>query len=443
VSVLLAGCDGGGQASGPPASVVPGAGASGSFVLFAEDQAADNVLAFELTISDATLTDSTGNTVSLLPSAVELEWRSRGLAPTVLSITSVPAATYTGLTITLAAPEMAVFDPITGNVAQETPPLATSSVTLPISVNIISDEVEGLRLDFDLRNSVQLDSSGDFVINPLFAAVPTSFVSGELPGDIDDVLGSITGRDVVNDQLTFSVLAGGQALTVPVDTATLFEGAADLLDLQVNQNAVIDARLQADGTFLAQEIERETPSANQQLRGMVLARTPVAGDLTSFDLLLLDAIPASASLDTGTVVSITVDTNTGFRISTEDLPTATFPNFDFDRQTLRAGQLIHMVERTAGSLLADSIALQEITLVGRVGAAVGTNSFDFLPEGDFYTQNGLAQISVTTSGATELEDMPAGLGSLQASLSIVSVRGVLLFQAGNGVLGSKRVRLLP
>jgi len=96
----------------------------------------------------------------------------------------------------------------------------------------------------------------------------------------------------------------------------------------------------------------------------------------------------------------------------------------------------------AAGFTADSVTLEELSLTGTVGASVGVNSFDFVPDGDFFVMNGLGQITASTNVETEFEDMPAGLGSLQPNISIVEVRGVLVFLGGNGVLVTKRVRLL-
>jgi hypothetical protein len=451
LALVLAGCAGIGE--GPPgggssgsssgSGTGGGGGATGTLVLFAEDQAADNVLAFELTLSSVTISDSGGTATPLLAGAVPLEWRSRGLAPTLLSVTSLPAGTYTQISLTVSPPEMTVFDLIGGSASEVTPPLSVSSVDLPTSLVLAGGEVLGVRLDFDLRSSVQLDINSNFIIAPTFGVVPTSFVVGQLRGDLDDVLASVIGVDAANNQVTVSVLASGQTLTANVDASTLFGGVAGLSDLQVGDNIEIDARLQSGGSFLAQGIEREVAGAVQQVRGLILDRTPAVGDTTSLTLLVVETAPSSGTLAPGDQVAVTIDANTGFRIAAEDLPAAIFPNLDFDRQTLQPGQFVHAVQGVGTGFVADFLTLEETYLVGQVGLGVGANSFDFLPEGDFFTQNGLASMNVATSSTqTELENMPAGLGSLQPNLSIVAVRGVLVFQGGNGVLVAKRVRLL-
>jgi hypothetical protein len=411
------------------------------------------VLSFELTISSVTMSTTGGSPVTVLPSveAVALEWRHLGLAPTVIQTASIAAGTYTTMTVTVVSPRMTVFDPLTGSFPAVTPAAcsgASFSVTIPINVTIASNTLTGLRLDLNLRDSIELDAMNNLCLRPLFDVVPTSFVVGELPGDFDGVLGTVSNLNVTGNRFDFTVFASNELVTVTTDTNTNFEGPTGLGNLANGERLLVDARLQSDGNFLAQDIIRETTSTTaQQLRGLVLARTPAPGmDLTSLNLLVMDVIPApsTGAQEPGEIVTVTVDAMTGFRISTEDLTVAVFPNLDFDRQTLQIGQFVHVVQRSGAlGFTADSVTLEEISLTGTVGATVGVNSFDFVPDGDFFAMNGLGQITVSTiSGVTEFEPPGTGLGNLQPNISIVGVRGVLVFQGGNGVLMTKRVRLL-
>ncbi|HXE74638.1 MAG TPA: DUF5666 domain-containing protein [Candidatus Xenobia bacterium] len=427
-----------------------GGGGMGTIVLFAEDQPSGNILSYEMTISSVTITPSAGSAVPLVTTAVPLEWRSRTVGPTLLGINAVAPATYTSLTVTISSIQMTVFDPISSTFSEVTCPSATcslssSSLSVPVSITLAADTFQGLRLDFDLRSSITLNPMNNFVVTPMFTAVPTSFVSGQVQGELDDVLGTIGTPSTLNGNFPFTVFSSNQMVTVPVDSNTRFEQVSGLTGLSNGERVELDARLQSNGNFLALEVERETTSTSaQQLRGLVLSRTPAVGTLTSLNLLVMDAIPTPpAAQEPGEIVTVTVDSSSTFRISTEDLPTASFPNLDFDRTTLQAGQFIHVVQRTgATGFTADAVTLDEIALTGQVGSSVGANSFTFVPDGDFFNSIGLGTINVQVTSPTELENMPAGLASLQPNISIVAVRGVLVFSAGNGVLMAKRVRLL-
>ena len=429
-----------------------GGGTTPNFVLFAEDQASGNVLSFELTISSITMSTATGSPVTVLPSAeaVQLEWRHLGLAPTVIQTASLAAGTYTTMNVTVVSPQMTVFDPLTASFPSVTPLACTGAsfnVSLPINLVIASGTVTGARLDLNLRDSIEFDAMNNLCLRPLFDVVPTSFIVGQLPGDFDGVLGTVSNLSPTGSRFDFTVFSANELVTVLTDTNTNFEGATSLSNLANGERVLVDAQLQSTGDYLGQDVIRETTSTSaQQLRGLVLSRTPISGggDLTSMNLLVHDAIPTPpGAQEPGEIVTITVDASTLFRISTEDLTVAIFPNLDFDRQTLRIGQFVHVVQRVgATGFTADSITLGEISLTGTVGANVGFNSFDFIPDGDIFPNNSLGQVTVVTDVVTEFEDMPAGLGSLQPNISIVEVRGVLVFQGGNGVLITKRVRLL-
>jgi len=430
-----------------------GGGSNGTLVLFAEDQLPKNVLAYELTVSDLTLRNTAGGLVDVLPSAVELEWRSRAVGPTVLSITSVPANSYDRITVTLTAPpDLIVFEPSNSSFNSLTPALAsgaTLTVNIPITLTVTAGQTSGARLDLDLRNSLTLDVLNNLVFTPIFAFVPTSFVVGQLPGDIDDVLGTVSDINTATNSFRFTVQSSGASFVVNTDANTRFEVIGGVANLISADRVELDARLQSDGTFLAQEVERETPTSEQQIRGLVISSTRAVGLLTSMNILVLDAAPTSGvgtacavPVPARAICTVAVDALTTFRISSEDLPLISFPNTDFDRTALGVGQFVHVVKRSGVGFTADAATLEEIALVGQVGATVGGSSFDFIPDGDFFSVNGLGNITVLTNSASELEDMPAGLGSLNPNQSIVSVRGVLVFNAGNGQLVLKRARLL-
>ncbi len=452
VGLTLAGCHSGGGDDGFSGGGGGGGGTTPNLVLFAEDQASGNVLSFELTISSITMSTAGGSPVTVLSGAeaVPLEWRHLGLAPTVIQTANIAAVTYTAMNVTVVSPRMTVFDPLTGSFPAVTPAACTGAsfnVTIPINLVIASSTLTGARLDLNLRDSVEFDAMNNFCLRPLFAVVPTSFVVGQLPGDFDGVLGTVSNLSTSGGRFDFTVFSSNELVTVTTDTNTHFEGPAGLGNLANGERLLVDAQLQTGGSFLGQDVIRESTSTTaQQLRGLVLSRTPDlgAGDLTSLNLLVMDAIPTPpGAQEPGEIVTVTVDATTAFRISTEDLPTGVFPNLDFDRQTLRIGQFVHVVQRSgATGFTADSVTLQEISLTGTVGPSVGFNSFDFVPDGDFFPLNGLGLITVSTTVETEFENMPAGLGSLQPNISIVGVRGVLVFQGGNGVLVIKRVRLL-
>jgi len=431
-TLLLAGCglgESGGRFGG--GGVGGGTTQPATLVLFIEDQAADNVLAFQLTVTAATLTDSTGKNVSVLPAPVPVEFASRSLAPTVLSITDVPTATYTQLELLVAMPRLAVSNPSTARIEVYSPILTTSAVTLPINLALSAGQVFGARLDFDLRNSVVSNTQ----VTPRFSFVPTSFVVGQLPGDIDDALGSVLSLDTANNRFTMRLAATGVQITVVVNAATIFEGVvSSLAGLRVGDRGELDARLQNDGTFLALAIEVENQLGQNQVRGLVVVRDNPGGDATRLTLLVLEENPAQLDLDPTDQFTFSIDASTAFRINREDL---TVFGLNFDRQVLSPGQVV-AVERDLTR--AAQITLKQGTITGRV-EIIGLTTFDFAPLSGFFAANGLPSIRAVTAPQVEFENLPRGMASV-ARDQIVAVRGLLLFEFGQPRLITKRVRLL-
>lgn len=418
-------------------------GGSATVVLFGASLPAGNVLACELTLSSATLIDSAGNAVTLLSAPVELEWRGRALAPTVLGIARVPPATYTELTVTLATPEITVFDPLTSTFAEISPPLSVASVTLPTEFTVTSEEVAGVRLELDLRRSIQFDASNNFFIQPHFSAAPTSPAAGEMPGALEDILGTVVSLDPGHNFFLLASQTSEQPLTVLADSATRLDGMAGLDGLEVGDAIALNARLQIGGAFLARAIERKASASNRLLRGLVLARTPATGSLNSLTLLVLDRIPEEWAR-IGDIITVGLDGATEFHSHADSLLGMPLQTSAFNHNSLRAGQVLDVVERTGSAgTMADSITLEEIALAGRAEAAEGASSFDLLPEGDFFLLNGLERVRVLTTPATQWENLPAGPGSLESDAGIVGVRGLLGFRGGQGMLIARRVRRLP
>jgi len=73
-----------------------------------------------------------------------------------------------------------------GNTRLEAVRLASSSIRVPVAVPVSG--VTGLMFDFDLQRSITIDSSGNYIVNPVISAFVTDN-SG--PGRLEDTLGQI------------------------------------------------------------------------------------------------------------------------------------------------------------------------------------------------------------------------------------------------------------
>lgn len=413
-------CGGSGSNGNDPMPLPPG---NGTLVLFAEDQPSGNILHFRMEVRSIVLTNSTGGTLTAFDQSerLEFEWRRLTLAPTVIKVATVPAGTYTSVAVTISGATALEFNPASGTLSERSIPGQTGTATSPVNLTVSSNQAAGLRLDFDLRNSIRTDSTGSVFFVPQFQALPVSFAAGGTPGYIDSVLAQVTSVDLANNRLTvniqgFASLQGvpGPSFTVQVDSNTRFETIASLADVIPGNTLDLDARLQPSGIFLAQEIKRDTVLPGEKILGMVIARTPATGPAAHFSLLVQQAFPPPVAISP-TIFGFNIDASTRFRVSTEDLPTAAFPNLNFNPQSLRVGQTVFGVDRQVIPFAtADVATLGESSISGRVGPSVGLSSFEFIPDGDFFAANRLGQISVRITPVTEFENMPGGLANLQA-----------------------------
>lgn len=387
-----------------------------------------------MTLTGITLTSSTGTDVSLLPAAVELEWISRSLAPTLLGSTQVPAGTYTQVEVLVASPQMVVFNPVTRLFETFTPTLSVSAVQIPLSLTLSGGEVVGFRLDFDLLNSVVSNTD----VDPQFALVQTSFQSGQLPGDIDDALGTVNSIDLLNNRFTMTLVTTSRQITLDVDSATVFDGVvSDISGLSVGQRVEVDARLETTGRFRALVVEVDKTTSTNFLRGLVIGRTPASGDATSLDVLVLEENPDQSGVDAGDQRIFSIDAATSFRINQEDLSVL---GLSFSRQEVSPGQIVLIEPDSAQPARATQVILKQGTVPGTVNI-IGLTTFDFTPLSGFFPDVGFPSIRAVTAPQSEFEDLPLGMSDLRVGQTVGS-RGLLLFEFGQPRLITKRVRLL-
>jgi hypothetical protein len=143
----------------------------------------------------------------------------------MLDLTAVPTGTYTSATITVAS---AVIGYI--NTTNNPPTISTingtlsqSSVTVDLAQPVVvsNRDLFGLRMEFDLRQSLQTDSNGRVTgaVNPVFEVA--LFNSADSQASIDDFHGGVVG---VTGGNTFTIQApqGGQ-WTVVTDDSTMLD----------------------------------------------------------------------------------------------------------------------------------------------------------------------------------------------------------------------------
>jgi hypothetical protein len=234
-------------------------GSSGTVAAFLTDAPADGVVAFSIEVTGAALVGSNGVSTNISRGVQKIEMRHLQLAPTLaFQASGVPSGNFTALEMTFANPQITLAD-AQGNVtilnATSNPSvrLASVAVNQPISMVLQVTGSAGLAIDFDLRQSVQMDANGNYAVTPVVnvSAVTDSITEPSIENAEGTVV-SIAALSSVNLQLHDT----GQIVHVVTNDNTMFAAdAGQFTSMETGQDIEVDAQFQGDGSFLATRID--------------------------------------------------------------------------------------------------------------------------------------------------------------------------------------------
>ena len=280
VALAFTAC-GGGNSSSSSSSKNDGATQAHLFVT-GEDAPVSSVVAFNITINQITLNNSSTSVVAMnTPTAVDFG-RLVGLR-SLLGFNAIAPGTYSTATITFATTPAPVIDYI--NLTTTTPSLGTATAVLsnakvtvafPSNQPLVVDSngLAGLHLDFNLRESLALNNgnlvinNSQIAVNPMLAVTAVS-ASSDL-GQITD----FTGNVVSVGANSFAMQGPyGFEETIDVNPSTQYNNGESLASLVVNGIVSVEGTVQADGTILANSVELITTD-QAFLGGRILAVSP-------------------------------------------------------------------------------------------------------------------------------------------------------------------------
>lgn len=397
-----------------------GAGGGGATLLFnMGDALPDQVLALEFTISHAALTGGTNPVIVSTPTRVEFI-RNAAKFETV-SITNVPAGTYTALTLTLSSPVVTLVDPATKTVV----PVATVLTNATVAVNLNPLTVASTPLTLNL----ELNVANSLVVSGTSATLaPTFFVSSnnvgatqdDSSGQFDNIKGRITALGA--STITIQPSNSAQPFTFATNASTQFKNGTTALS--VGGIVTIEGVTQSDGSLLARQVEGETTGGNgSEVEGIIASIT--GNPATSFTLVAESTIAANSANAPVTGSTVAATPSATVQYSTESSTIAgTLPAFD--GSTLGVGQRVEVAsEVQGGSSIAatgDRVKLQEQAVAGAI-SNLGAGGFTLvLPADSFLTTlAGVTSITVTTTSTTQNK-----FGTLSNGAA-VRARGLLFF----------------
>lgn len=429
------------------------AAASGSLVVLGTDAPLCNVYSFTATISGITLTPQGGGAaVSVLGSgdSITLDFLRLMDFNTVLRIASVPAGTYSQMTLTLSSAQLTVID------VTQTPPvpipittsLQNASVTINLNpaLEITRNGTASLLVDFNLFRSVlTLNSQVTGEVNPFMTVTRMSHTPERGLGRLEELHGIVESVSTTSSNAafigSFTLRRGAgfaTALTINVTSNTKFEGAPGLALNTLPQGGFVEVEALVDGSgnIVAREVELQGTAEGQgraAFEGIVLW-VDLPGQTNKFVMFVRGEYPdVSSRIPLRSALTVNLTGATNFRIVR---PAINQANLTFGPTNIGVGQAVVAIGTfqtgTPNTLEAAGVALRPQTLRGTFGQLLGpvpagtlVGGFSMVPCSPLFKGNA---INVFTFADTEFYGV-SDLGGLH-NQTPVHARGLLFYEPG-------------
>ncbi len=298
-----------------------------------------SVISCEVTVSGITLNNGTTN-VSVLSQPQIVDFAQLSGLHQLLDLSAVPTGTYTAATITIASPVIGYINttnnPPTVSTINGT--LSQSSVTVNFAQPVVVSNADlfGLRMEFDLRQSLQTDGNGQVtgVVNPVFEVALLNSMDSQV--SIDDFHGGVVG---VTGGNTFTIQGPhGRQWMVTTDDSTVLDDP----NTPVN-SFTTDTIVEVSGTLDpvthsidASEVE-VVSNDDFFMGGLFTSIRPPSGPATAADLYVRELLPAVNGVSDGQIETLTLNGSEKYMIEHINLPLTTLL---FNNSELAAGQRV-------------------------------------------------------------------------------------------------------
>jgi hypothetical protein len=271
VLAIIVGANGCARVTGQPTR--PATGSNGTVSVFLTDAPADGVVAFSIQVTGVSLVGSNGASTNISRGVQEIEMRHLQLAPTLAFQSNiVPTGHFTSLNMSFANPQITLAD-AQGNVtilnANTTPSVHLSNFTIndPINLALQAAASASLAIDFDLRQSLQRDSIGNYVVTPVVSVnIITDSASDQNIENAEGTVVSVSSASSINLQLRDT----GRIVNVVTNPGTAFaDDAGQATTIEAGQYVAVDAQMQSDGSFLATQVDSVSPNPPLCFSGVV------------------------------------------------------------------------------------------------------------------------------------------------------------------------------
>ncbi len=422
---------------------------SGSVYVTGSDAPLRSVVGFQVTLTSLKLSDGASSVEIMTdPTTVDFS-RLLGLR-TLLGLNQVPTGTYSSATLTIQNPVISYLDITADPPAIKTmagyfgmPNTTTTTVQIALNPNLVVGEngLAGVHMHFNLQDSIETDSNGDFTGNILPQIQFRALKQTDEDCHVDELLGGVVSVDQANNQFVMQRWHGRE-ITVKVNSQTQWSGEGSstwtLAALQQGYTVESSGTVQADRSILADSVE--VVSIDKfYLGGLVLKVVPPTGAATNFTMFVRTEMPDVPNVSVPGTATLDVIDQTRFDIRRFNLPVEAFL---FNPSMMVVGQRVGVagIINADNSLTVKRVALRRQGLEGRpvadsvqIGATKKEGSFMLQNNGMFGYILGGTPLNVTTSQFTIFgANLPNALQDVQAMTSGRLVMWGLLLKDSNG-----------
>ena len=304
-----------------------------------------SVVSCQIMVTGVTINNGTTN-VPVLTTPQVVDFAQLSGLHQLLDLNSVPTGTYTSATVTLASPVIGFIDTTQNPPAINTidGTLTQSSVTVNFANPFVLNAADlvGLRMEFDLRQSLQTDQNGQVTgaVDPVFHMQLLNATDANV--SIDDFHAGVVG---VTGDNTFTVQGPkGRQWTVQTNSSTILDDPSIPVS-SFTTNTIVEISGQLDPVshdIDASEIE-VVSSDKFVLGGLFTSIRPPSGPATQADLYVRYELPDVTGIQDGQIETLALNGNEIYKLANINNPITTLI---FNNSALAAGQVVDV----AGSL---------------------------------------------------------------------------------------------
>jgi|SRR5271156_1629050 hypothetical protein len=320
-AIALSSCSGGGSGSTPPANQM------GSVFTIGTDAPLPSVVSCEVTVTGITLYNGTTN-VPVLSNPQVVDFAQLSGLHQLLDLNAVPTGTYTSATVTISSPVIGYINvdppnPPTVATINGTPSQFSVTVNFTTPFVLTSADLVGLRMEFDLRKSLQTDGSGNVtgVINPVFEMQLLNATDSGVW--IDDFHAGVVG---VTGGNTFTVQGPhARQWQVTTSASTIFDDpGVPISSYTTNTILSISGELDPVSKAIDASEVQVVSTDNFYMGGLLTSvRPPAPEAATQVDLYVRELLPDVTGISDGDIETLDLNGSENYKIGHINLPLTT------------------------------------------------------------------------------------------------------------------------